>query len=187
MRVIAGKYKGRQIASPTKGEVRPTADKIKGSLFSILACKTDIEGARCLDVFCGTGALGIEALSRGASSCVFLDADTRNVKVNLDKIGLSCRTVRADFRVGLKRLKGEKFDIMFCDPPYAADYWEKALFLALENDLIADGGIIILEHSSENNLINVPKNCIIDHRVFGITALDIITRGECESDNSRHV
>lgn len=187
MRVIAGKYKGRNIVSPSRGEVRPTTDMVKGSLFSILESRKAVAGARCLDVFCGSGALGIEALSRGAESCVFLDRDTFNAQNNLDRIGISPRILRADFKQGLRLLRGEKFDIIFCDPPYKTNFGEVTLELVFRYGLLSDDGIIIVEHSRENRLIKLPNDCIIDRREFGITALEIITRGKSESDNSRGV
>ncbi len=182
MRVIAGKYKGRNITSPSRGEVRPTTDMVKGSLFSILESRRGVVGANCLDVFCGSGALGIEALSRGAASCVFLDKDTYNAKINLDKIGISPRMIRADFKQGLRLLRDEKFDIIFCDPPYKTNFGDVTLELVFRYGLLSDDGIIIIEHNRENRLIKPPNNCIIDRREFGITALDIISRGDSESD-----
>ena len=187
MRVIAGKYKGRNIISPSHGEVRPTTDMVKGSLFSILESRGVVNNASCLDIFCGSGALGIEALSRGADSCVFLDKDTFNAQKNLDKIGISQRMIRADFKQGLRLLRGEKFDIIFCDPPYKTDFGEAALGLVFRYGLLADDGIIIIEHNREKRLINAPNDCIIDRREFGITALEIITRGKHEGDNSGSV
>ncbi len=167
--------------------MRPTTDLVKGSLFSILNSKGVIEGAKCLDLFCGTGSMGIEALSRGAASCVYVDKDVKNAEVNLKRMGIEARLVCAEFRRALRLLRGEKFDLIFCDPPYAKGYAEIALTLVFKYSLLSDGGIIIIEHSSENNLINLPENCIIDHRVFGVTALDIITRGGDESDICRDV
>ena len=125
MRVIAGKYKGAKLISP-RGEVRPTTDLVKGSLFSMLEAKGLLRGAACLDLFCGSGALGIEALSRGAESCVFADMDTRNAAVNLDKLKIPCRTIRADFRKALRMLRDERFDLVFCDPPYKSGFAEEA-------------------------------------------------------------
>lgn len=180
MRVISGKYKGRTLFAP-RGAVRPTTDLVKGSLFSILDNKGLLIGADVLDVFCGTGALGIEALSRGASSCVFVDADTRNAAKNIDAMGISARLVRADFRRALRLLRGQKFDLVFCDPPYDSGFAEVALEQIIRYDMIKQNGAVIIEHSSENDLINVPKNCIIDKRVFGVTALEIIVRGDNES------
>ncbi len=183
MRVISGKYKGRNIISPSHGVVRPTTDLVKGSVFSILASKAGVDGARCLDLFCGTGGMGIEALSRGAASCVFVDRDTTNAKVNLDRIGISARTVCMEFRRALRLLRGERYDIIFCDPPYGKGFAEEAAELVLRYGMLDKGGIMAVEHSS-NDLINFPQDCIIDSRVFGVTAVDFVMRGDDESDNS---
>ena len=178
MRVISGKYKGRILSAP-RGEVRPTTDIVKGSLFSALTSKGLIEDARCLDIFCGTGGLGIEALSRGARSCVFVDKNIENAKKNIDKIGVVGATCLArDFRSALKALGGERFDLIFCDPPYKSGFCETVLDEVFEKGMLEVGGAIIIEHSSENDLINIPKNCIIDRRAFGISAMDIIIRGD---------
>ncbi|MCH5160601.1 MAG: 16S rRNA (guanine(966)-N(2))-methyltransferase RsmD [Clostridiales bacterium] len=183
MRVISGKYKGRILSAP-RGEVRPTTDLVKGSLFSVLTSKGLIDGARCLDIFCGTGGLGIEALSRGAESCVFVDKNIDNVKKNIDKIGVENVTlIQRDFRSALKILKDEKFDLIFCDPPYKSGYCEMTVKEVFSTGMLNIGGAIIIEHSSENDLINLPDNCIIDRRVFGISAIEIIIRGgDDESD-----
>ncbi len=180
MRVISGKYKGRNIVSP-RGEVRPTTDMVKGSLFSLLESRGLVEGADVLDLFCGTGAIGIEALSRGADSCVFVDANTDNVARNIAAMGISARVVRADFRRALRLVKDVKFDIIFADPPYGAGYCDEALKTVLKYDMLKKDGVIIIEHSSSNGLINPPENCIIERRVLGAAALEIIMRGDNES------
>ncbi len=180
MRVIAGKYKGAKLISP-RGEVRPTTDLVKGSLFSMLEAKGLLRGAACLDLFCGSGALGIEALSRGAESCVFADMDTRNAAVNLDKLKIPCRTIRADFRKALRMLRDERFDLVFCDPPYKSGFAEEAFRLIVKYGMLGATGIAVLEHDSKNDLINVPESCIIDKRVFGVSAFDFV-RGDSESD-----
>lgn len=177
MRVIAGKYKGARIASP-RGEVRPTTDLVKGSLFSVLVSRGAVENAACLDIFCGSGGLGIEALSRGASSCVFVDADTSNAAANIDRLKITARLVRADFRKALRLLKNDRFDLIFCDPPYKSGYAEEALKLVFKYDMLNSGGTVIIEHSSANDLINLPENCIIDRRDFGASSYEIITRGD---------
>ena len=183
MRIISGKYKGRRLISP-HGKVRPTLDMVKGSLFSILQGRGLLDGARCLDIFCGTGGLGIEALSRGAESCTFADVDTSNAKANSDMLGISCRFIRADYRKAVKLLSAERktFDLIFCDPPYGADFWRDIALRVCDGGILDKNGVIIVEHSSKNDLINAPENCIIERRVFGETALDIITRGDDESD-----
>ena len=117
MRVVAGELRGRRLATPPKGaDVRPTADRVREALFSILG---DVSGARVLDLFAGTGALAIEALSRGAAEATLVDTDTRLAARNLAELGLEARAraVRADIRAFLPRERGT-FDLVFCDPPY---------------------------------------------------------------------
>ncbi len=186
MRVISGKYRGATLTSP-HGEVRPTADIAKGSIFSILASRGLPSGAECLDVFCGSGALGIEALSRGAQSCVFVDMNTKNADANLKKLKIDARLVCADFRRALRMLKNTSYDIIFCDPPYKSGYAEPALGLMLKYGLLKKDGLIIIEHSSSNDLIIPPEVSIIDRRVFGAAALEFIKRGDNEGDNSGNV
>lgn len=185
MRVIAGKFKGSKLISP-HGEVRPTTDLVKGSLFSVLEAKGLVRDASCLDVFCGSGSLGIEALSRGASSCVFVDENTYNAQANLDKLGISARMIRSDFRRALRMLRGEKFDLIFCDPPYKSGFAELAVKAVVKYGLLSETGVMVVEYGSENNLINVDGTCIIDNRTFGASAFEIL-RGDNESDNSRDV
>lgn len=181
MRVIAGKYKGTKLVSP-HGEVRPTTDIAKGSLFSVLTSKGLLIGARCLDVFCGSGSLGIEALSRGAKSCVFADADERNVKANLLKLRINERVIAGDFRRTLKALSDSKFDLVFCDPPYKTDFAHATLELIVKYDLLADDGAVILEHANGTEITEVPGTYVIDRRAFGAVAFDIIGVSKNESD-----
>jgi 16S rRNA (guanine(966)-N(2))-methyltransferase RsmD len=113
VRVVAGIYGGRTLKAPRGQGVRPTADRVREALFSILG---PLDGARVLDLFAGTGALGIEALSRGAASCVFVDVDTRPVRANLELLGID-----ADVRRGqaLSALKADdQYDLVLLDPPY---------------------------------------------------------------------
>ena len=119
MRVVAGELKGRRLASPPRrsADVRPTSDRVREALFSILG---DVSGERVLDLYAGTGALGIEALSRGASSAVLVDSDPRLARRNVEVLGLSdrCEVVRFDALRYLARTD-ESFDLVLCDPPYA--------------------------------------------------------------------
>lgn len=180
MRVISGQYKGAKLVSP-RGVVRPTTDLVKGSLFSMLQSKGLLSGAVCLDMFCGSGALGIEALSRGASSCVFVDLDSKNVHANLDKLGISERVIQSDFRRAVRLLKDKKFDLVFCDPPYKTDYAEEVYKLLIKYGMLSANGIAVLEHAHDRPLKTVPASNIIDSRVFGVSAFDFV-RGENESD-----
>jgi 16S rRNA (guanine966-N2)-methyltransferase len=119
VRVVAGELRGHRLASPPRrsADVRPTSDRAREALFSILG---DVSGALVLDLFCGTGALGIEALSRGAASAVFVDSEPKLARRNVAELGLEdrCEVVRSD---ALRYLAAsdDRFDLILCDPPYA--------------------------------------------------------------------
>ena len=147
MRVITGKARGVQLKTPEGMQTRPTADRVKEALFSII--NFDIPGAKVLDLFGGTGQLGIEALSRGADKAVFIDAREdacRIIRENLRRTKLEAQAsvVRSDYQDYLKRCK-EKFDIILLDPPYAEVFLENALKCITEIDILQSGGIIIAE------------------------------------------
>lgn len=151
MRVITGTARGRKLREPKNMDIRPTTDKVKESLFSII--QFDIEGRRVLDLFAGTGQLGIEALSRGAKSATFVDQSNEAiaiVKENLKCCGFSAQVVRDDSVSFLERCG--KFDLVFLDPPYASGLMEAALRKINKFDILADGGIIICETDSETTL-----------------------------------
>jgi 16S rRNA (guanine(966)-N(2))-methyltransferase RsmD len=113
VRVVAGIYGGRTLKAPRGQGVRPTADRVREALFSILG---PLDGARVLDLFAGTGALGIEALSRGAASCVFVDVDTRPVRANLELLGIDAEVRRGQALSALKA--DDQYDLVLLDPPY---------------------------------------------------------------------
>ena len=147
MRVITGKARGVQLKTPDGMTTRPTTDRVKEALFSII--QFDIPTSRVLDLFGGTGQLGIEALSRGASYAVFVDAGEpacRMIRENLKRTKLEpdAKVIRADYLDYLKRCK-EKFDIIFLDPPYAEVFLENALNCIAEIDILQSGGIIVTE------------------------------------------
>ena len=147
MRVISGKARGVQLKTPDGMTTRPTADRVKEALFSII--QFDIPAAKVLDLFGGTGQLGIEALSRGAKSAVFVDAGEpacRLIRENLRKTKLEAdaTVIRSDYLAYLRHCK-EKFDIIFLDPPYAEVFLENALNCIAEIDILQSGGIIIAE------------------------------------------
>ena len=147
MRVITGKARGVTLAAPDGLKTRPTSDRVKEALFSIV--QFDIPGARVLDLFGGSGQLGIEALSRGANSAVFVDAREdacKLIRENLKRTKLETdgKVIRSDYLDYLKRCK-DSFDIIILDPPYAEVYLENALKMITEIDILQSGGIIITE------------------------------------------
>lgn len=145
MRVIAGKSKGIQLKTPEGVLTRPTTDRVKEALFSIL--QFELPGAKVLDLFAGTGQLGIEALSRGAKEAVFVDAREdacRLVRENLRRTGLYGKVLRNDYQSFLSGCR-EAFDIIFLDPPYAEVFLETAIKRITEIDILQSGGIIATE------------------------------------------
>jgi len=148
MRVITGKARGVQLKTPEGLLTRPTADKVKEACFSII--NFDIPGSKVLDLFGGTGQLGIEALSRGAVSAVFVDAREdacRLIRENLKRTKLEREgiVIRSDYMAYLNRCR-ETFDIIFLDPPYAEEFLENALKRITEIDILRSNGIIVTEH-----------------------------------------
>jgi len=147
MRVITGKARGVQLKTPNGMLTRPTADRVKEALFSII--NFDIPGAKVLDLFGGTGQLGIEALSRGAASAVFVDASEDSCKLireNLKRTKLEKdgRVIRSDYMDYLNRCR-EQYNIIFLDPPYAEVFLENAIKRITEIDILQSDGIIIAE------------------------------------------
>ena len=146
MRVITGSARGRTLATLEGGDiVRPTTDRVKEAMFSIL--QFDLEGRRVLDLFGGSGQLGIEALSRGAEKCTFVDSDPKSVEVikqNLEctKLTDSAVVLQTD-SLAYARMTGDVFDIVLLDPPYATGLLQKAL--ALLEGRVSKGGIIMCE------------------------------------------
>ena len=147
MRVITGKARGIALKTPDGMATRPTTDRVKEAMFSII--QFDIPGARVLDLFGGTGQLGIEALSRDAKSAVFIDEREdacKLIRENLRRTKLenAARVLRSDYASFLKNCK-EQFDIIFLDPPYAEVFLENSLNLITEIDILQSGGIIVAE------------------------------------------
>ena len=142
MRVITGTARGRKLVEPRDQSVRPTTDMVKEAIFSII--QFDVPGRRVLDLFAGTGQLGIEALSRGARECVFVDnSPAALVRKNLELCRMQAPVVRSD---ALSYLKGcGKFDLVFIDPPYRAGLYEEVLRSVFMFDILTDGGIILVE------------------------------------------
>jgi len=147
MRVVSGKARGVSLKTPDGMLTRPTSDKVKEAMFSII--QFDLPDALVLDLFAGTGQLGIEALSRGAKSAVFVDAREdacRLIRENIKRTGMErdAKVIRSDYLAYLKKCN-EKFDIIILDPPYAEEFLEKSLKMIAEIDILKTSGIIITE------------------------------------------
>ncbi len=174
MRIIAGKYRGRVLAEFRGREIRPTSDRVKESLFQILALR--LAGARVLDLFAGSGALGIEALSRGASSVVFNDVSPESVallKKNLAALKAEGKVTVLDFRTCLKSAEG-KFDLVFSDPPYKESYTDEVLKIIAERSLLAQDGLVVAESEREER---APEGWeIADVRSYGRTKITMFRR-----------
>ena len=174
MRIIAGSAKGRKLYTPENRSIRPTSDRVRENLFNILMPR--VAEARFLDLFCGSGANGIEALSRGACHCTFIDNDDVALRItrrNLElcKLSVDGVLIRASIPEQLQR-QPQPFDLIFADPPYAFDDHEKLLQLLLEREYIAPNGLVILETSSKTSLPEaVDKLHQQQRRSYGDTAL----------------
>lgn len=144
MRVITGSARGRRLREPEGRDIRPTTGQVKEAIFNIV--QFDVEGRRVLDLFGGTGQLGIEAASRGAGGVVILDSDSKAVRLireNVALCGLEIKVLQAEAMSYLSR--GERFDLVLIDPPYDSDLAGEALKIIKEFDILSEGGIIICE------------------------------------------
>ena len=176
MRIVAGKYRGRKLTPPSDDSVRPTTDRIKETVFNIL--QWDVEGARVLDLFAGSGALGIECLSRGAAEVVFADkspASVALIRQNLKGIEGSYRVLTADF-TGVLRSGEDKFDLIFIDPPYKSGLGELAVDAAFDLGRVAEGGTVVYEHSSELPFKCAREDVKVRTKVMGSVTVEFIRK-----------
>ena len=171
MRVVAGSFKGRRLHAPPGRDTRPTADRVREALFSILG---SLDGERVLDLFAGSGALGIEALSRGAAAAVFVDSDVRAIEAitrNLEAVGVRSPVHRRDALGYLRDASDGPFDLVFLDPPYSsASELAGPLSEALPA-VLSKTARIVSESDKRNPLeLTLP---LVDERVYGDTRIAI--------------
>ena len=159
MRVIAGRARGRRLEAPRGRLVRPTADRVKEALFSILGSRVDLEETAVLDLFAGSGALGIEALSRGATAATFVEQDAgvrRALNTNLERCAFTdrARVLGLAAQTGVLRLAGEgaRFDGVLMDPPYGQGLVDRLLVLIVEQGILAPKGWAMAEHGADDRL-----------------------------------
>jgi 16S rRNA (guanine966-N2)-methyltransferase len=170
VRVVAGSFKGRRLAAPRGTRTRPTADRVREALFSMLG---DVGGARVLDLYAGSGALGIEALSRGAGSAVFVERDAKAVAAierNLAAVGVEETVVRQDVERFLARADGA-FDLVFCDPPYDSAARLAGPLAEHLPALCAEDARIVTESDKRNPLV-LPFPLLVE-RAYGDTRIAI--------------
>ena len=175
MRVVAGSKKGKHLLENNFRHIRPTTEKVKQALLTKL--QFFVEDKRVLDMFCGTGALGIEALSRGAREVVFIDKNPKSVyltKQNLKNLSLDAKVLTAD---ALKILNANwgQFDLILIDPPYKSGLYKPALEIVDKFDLLAEGGVIVCEHAKSDEFDFSPF-VKVDEKKYGDIILLYLTR-----------
>jgi 16S rRNA (guanine966-N2)-methyltransferase len=181
MRIVAGKFKGREIIGPTSIATRPTSDRVRESLFNILAHGIDgfsIEDARVMDLFAGTGALGLEALSRGAKFCQFVEesAEARGViRKNADAYGAigMCKIWKRDATDLGDCGPQSPFDLVFADPPYNKSLGEKALQALIAGAWLSPKAVVVLEEAENAKVPDVTGLTLLDTRIYGDTQVRI--------------
>lgn len=169
LRITGGELGGRRIRVP-RGDVRPTTERVREAVFSILG---NIAGARVLDLFCGSGALAIEALSRGAAEATLVDTRPATARRNLEALGLAerARTVRSDAARFLRRAEASSFDLVLCDPPYRLAGCLAGDLDPLIRSVLANGGRVMVETSPDRPLpLGLP---LITERAYGDTLIRV--------------
>ncbi len=180
MRVIAGSARGCRLETPRGLNTRPTTDRVKESIFNII--QFDIPGRQVLDLFAGSGQMGIECLSRGAAGCVFVDGDRQAQQVirrNLAAAGLADKglLLAGDSFAALERLADRKFGLILLDPPYGGQLLNRALDRIRQIDILLPGGIIVCESAREDQIQPVSPPYRLKKRYqYGATAITTLTR-----------
>jgi 16S rRNA (guanine966-N2)-methyltransferase len=186
MRIVAGKFRGSRIEAPKGLATRPTSDRVRQALFNVLdhgPPEFDFQGARVLDLFAGSGALGLEALSRGARFCAFIEesASARAaIRRNVETLGLTGVTKiwRRDATKLGRAETLQPFDLVFCDPPYGKGLGERALAAAIEGSWVKSGAIAVIEERADHVVDWPAPFQQIDNRRYGDTAISIARAGQ---------
>lgn len=186
MRIVAGRFRGARLATPQGGGLRPTSDRVREAVFNILTHSIDgfeLTGTRVVDLFAGTGALGLEALSRGAAYCLFIDnsVEARGlVRRNIEALGLTGQTRL--FRRDVTRLGAAgtvaPFDLLFADPPYGKGLAEHALGEAAEGGWLKPGAICVIEERADAGFAPPGAFGLVTERIYGDTAVHFLRFGD---------
>jgi 16S rRNA (guanine(966)-N(2))-methyltransferase RsmD len=198
LRVIGGSARGRLLKVPRGRYIRPTSDRVRESIFNIVG-HSFIKGVKFLDLFAGTGAVGIEAISRGAEYVTFVESNTGHVKVIHENIGLcgfkiSAEVIYGDVILVIGRLLSHKpaYDVIFIDPPYSFKKWDTLLSNIIKNVKLCDYGFLIIEHSSKVYVPDKLNNLSLHGKyVYGDTTLTVYRKVsetenvKCQSSNDK--
>jgi len=177
MRIISGKSRGTKLYTLEGMNTRPTLDRVKESIFNII--QSEIAGATVLDLFSGSGAIGLEMLSRGAEKAILCDNSKEAIEVinkNIQKTHMEekAEIYNTDFKTCIEKVKNEKFDIIYLDPPYNTNYIEQSLRMIIEEDIIKSDSLIILETDEKERILKEIESInieIIDERKYGRAAV----------------
>lgn len=170
MKIVGGLKKGRTLKAAKKG-LRPTRALVREAIFNIIQNK--IPESEVLDIFAGSGALGLEALSRGAKTCIFIERQPKTLVKNINTLSLKKNTkiIGKDFRAALRKIREKKFDVILLDPPYRKKYLETTLNLIVKYTLLKTEGVIVAEHSADEEIIFPEQLSILKRKHYGNTTV----------------
>ena len=184
MRIIAGELKGRRLVTPADNRVRPTTDKVKEAVFSMISAY--LPDSVVVDLFAGTGNLGLEAISRGAKRAYFVDRDRASISMireNVKYCKVEDRSVIiwSDYAAALKKIN-DKVDVIFLDPPYTAGFIDKCMEAIAESDILLDDGIIVAEHSARDEVPDTIGGFVkFKEKRYGKINISVYEKQEAES------
>jgi 16S rRNA (guanine966-N2)-methyltransferase len=177
MRIISGNLRGRRLKSIDAAGLRPTTDRVRESIFNVLAARLDFDGIRVLDLFAGTGALGIEAISRGAAHCTFVEQSGRTASVvrdNLQALDITAQgSVVVSDAIAFLQTSALPFDLVFADPPYAATIVDRLIHDLFALGVVAPGGLFVFEHSAFTHGHSTDRAEFLLEKTFGDTAISL--------------
>ncbi|OPX18605.1 16S rRNA (guanine(966)-N(2))-methyltransferase RsmD [candidate division WOR-3 bacterium 4484_100] len=175
MRITGGSNRGRKLRVSKKG-IRPTKAIVRSAIFNIIGAR--VIGARVLDIFSGSGVLGLEAISRGALECVFIEKKPSILLKNIEilKVKEKAKVSKADFQAGMRRLRPKKFDLIFMDPPYGKGYPGKVLKLIERYSLLKKDGIVIIEHGPKERFSLPPGFSCWKERSYGSSSITLVIK-----------
>ena len=185
LRITGGEHRGRRFSLPRGSDLRPTSDRVRGAIFSILGVDA-VQGARVLDLYAGSGALGLEALSRGAASVDFVEANGRrcsHIRAALETLGLGEQgRVRNDSveRI-VESLDNGGYSLVFADPPYELDNWQRVMRGLNRPGILDDSGVVVAEHRHSSEMAEgYGRLSLLTRRRYGDTAISIYVVGEID-------